>query len=240
MGSCETCKHFNTYTCDDCEHHYTDLMDLYEPVEPEKMAEIEEKERQEKVTSAITEWLELDLTEEFKNAFYIVKKFSASNHFRGLFMAVWVDKDAKNLIASDTIALIKMPCFTIPKELAGKVIFKLEGNRIGVAEKSLPAYQIEFDKFSEIDLIAIDEFVFGKVEQIEGIFGKVEQIEGIEFCKQYILHDHTKIIFNSHYLSLIQDVLGINVSIAYTDKNSAVLFTDGEIEVICLPLRQSS
>lgn len=239
---CETCKNFNTYTCDDCEHNYTDLEDLYEPISPEEMAKIEEKERQKRIASAITEWIELELTEEFRNAFNKVQKFTAYTHFRDIFMAVKVDDEAKHLIASDTHVLSKIPCHTIPEILVGKLIYKIEGNLIGATDAVYPDYELLFAKFNNdnIEFLSEGDFTFGEIKEKEP--GELAVYTLPFFLnttrEQAINVQGEEVFFNAHYLELIKESLTGVMRMAYIDKFQGACFKGDDASVILMPLRK--
>lgn len=228
-GDCETCKHYETYICEDCEH-YRDLDDLYEPISEKERAELEEKERQERITAAITEWVEFELTEEFRIAFEKVLKFTSHNHFRECYMAVWVDAKAKCLAASDTRTIIEVPCSSIPQELAGKMIYKIEDNRLGIANGSYPAYKGHFETFNDYYFIPINEFTFEEIE-------KKEQ-DPLEINMQYMLHKNTTLLFNADYINLMRETLTGDIQVAYADNKGPVYFKDNNSRLIIMPIRQ--
>lgn len=232
MVDCEKCVHYeNSSYCEECEHYDRDLSDYYEEATPEIIAKREEAKRLQAEKEAIDEWIPVEISDEFREAFNLAKKYAAGEHFREALLGVYISLD-NCLVASDTHQIVKIPC-KVPSELLGKCVIKLDENQAGIHTKQgFPAYRHFFSS---------DEYVMGKVQFSPLQNPKEKQyfeVFGFE-VELLILKDH-EIAFQKKYLDLMRGILTGDITAYYNPENklAPVLFVGDNAKMVIVPLRR--
>lgn len=143
-GECEYCKHDGTSYCEDCEHLDHEYFDHWEELTPEEKAGKEKAELEKVIKAAISEYIMVDVSEDFKKAFESAKKYAAETDFRGYFMGVLMTQDG-NMVASDRYSLCKIKCDHIPETLKGYIVITLEDGKVGINHEQFPDYEAVLD-----------------------------------------------------------------------------------------------
>lgn len=230
-GDCETCIHYGDDDyCFDCDYFERDTYDKYEEASPEKTAAIEAERKKQFEESAIDSCIPLNVTEEFRNAFYKVKQFATKIHHKSVFICVYASSD-NHLVATDTRCLIEYKCDDVPLSLHNKCIVRLEEYCARVHDKPFPPYKPIFD----------------------GVIGKFLPLSEIETCiwetplpyipvVEGLKLDCGLVYFNKSYLDLIRTTLTGHKMIKHGGQSSVspVMISGDNGRAILVPLRVES
>ncbi|HCF71982.1 MAG TPA: hypothetical protein DER33_10450 [Syntrophomonas sp.] len=140
-GNCDYCANNGSSCCDECEHYEHDYYDFWEEDTPEEIAKREKAEIEKANKEATHEYIELDISDEFKQAFDNAKKCAAVQHeFRPVLMGVLMTQDGY-MVASNTFLLCKIKYDCIPECLKGRVVITLQDGQAGINHGSFPDYE---------------------------------------------------------------------------------------------------
>lgn len=139
-GACFYCARDGSSHCDECTHHTRETFDHWEPVDDLTMWEKEEADHATRIAEAIHEWVEVEITGEFRAAYEKALRCAAYDHPRRSLMGVLATRDGC-LVASDTIHLCEIICPNIPEELKGCIIMALDDGKAGICRAPYPAYK---------------------------------------------------------------------------------------------------
>ncbi len=92
---------------------------------PEEVAKKEKTELENAIKNAISEYVMVAISEDFKKAFDNAKKVAAQVHYKTYFMGVLMTQDG-HMVSSDSYMLSKVRCDTIPEPLKGRIVVTLE------------------------------------------------------------------------------------------------------------------
>lgn len=240
MVDCEKCVHYeNSSCCEECEHYDRDLSDYYEEATPEIIAKREEAKRLQAEKEAIDEWIPVEISDEFREAFNLAKKYAAGEHFREALLGVYISLD-NCLVASDTHQIVKIPC-KVPSELLGKCVIKLDENQAGIHTKQeFPTYKHLFASDEYIlhgyAMAIINEIQFSPI--LEPKESQRLKFSGIE--AELLKHKNFEIAFQKKYLDLMRGILTGDITAYYNPENklAPVLFVGDNAKMVIVPLRR--
>jgi len=228
-GDCETCVHYeDDGFCEDCVHYEHDYEDWYEEASPEQIAEMEEREYQKCLKEAITERIDITVSEEFSNLINIAKKCSSREHFRRVFMGVYADKEGY-LVGSDTHRIVVIPCDYIPNELKGKTVIALEESQVAVNTLEYPNWrqvvEIGGDGYKNVQL---ESAVLESLPSERNIANLVS-----------LRFTGTIYFFNGDFINTMREVLTGSIEVTYSTSENVkpVLFKGENGLMVIVPVR---
>lgn len=241
-GDCDTCINIDTPLCDECIHNES-LEDHYEKATPEKIAQRKEEEkRQEKkrrrqIEEALCQdYIELELTQEFCEAFDRAKMFASQDPNMPRWMVVWAREEA--LMATNTYIMGEIYCL-VPEVLRGKYIARIEPGRAAIATHYpdlcgmplvFPAnYAAIFDHKQEISNPNFSQ-ITTRTERKD--FWETREIITLT-CSE------TEIYLDAQYYDTVLAALGDIHRLGYTDERSGVVFYSQLGRAVVMPLLKS-
>lgn len=234
-GDCDTCLHDEDMNyCEECEHHERDTYDHYEEASPEVIAKREEEARQRSIEAAISEWIECEIPDEFKQMLEKAQKCASPEHFRKALMCVHAAVDG-HLISSNGHILLELPCDVIPEPLKGRNIVKIEERRAAIHNDAYPNYNEIFKQCSSHTAANYEEF-------------SKEEYEGADkdmFSRYYksavrLGNSSNRFLLDNKYLEIMREILIGQIAIYHSNSNphAPLLFIGDNGRMVIMPLRK--
>lgn len=201
-GDCDHCKHQDSARCDDCMHLERVLRDNWEAITPAESAEREARDFQAAVEAAITDWVNVSVSDAFRRHFETAKRFAAHTAtIRYACLGVYADP-AGYLVATDSYVLCKLYCDCIPDALKGKVIITMEEDKAGICNESFPIWEFIFNSIGYKDVLYSEV-----IKQFKDVGSKGASVSlGV---------DGNILLLKDEYLELVEAVLGPKITMRY-------------------------
>jgi hypothetical protein len=229
-GNCDYCANNGSSCCDECEHYEHDYYDFWEEDTPEEIAKREKAEIEKANKEATHEYIELDISDEFKQTFDIVKKCAATQHqFRQVLIGVLMTQDG-SMVASNTYMLCKIKCDSIPECLKGRVVVTLQDGQAGISHASFPNYKPIIDTIGH---------KIKPLSQVTMTYKGKEEDQTYGFNQALLQLDNTIVALDDAKLQLAKEILQGEIMLYYESvKNLSPLIFEGSNGImVIVPLR---
>lgn len=218
-GDCEYCANDGSHICDECEHNEREYFDYWEEDTPEAIAAREKAEYEAAIKKAITEHIEVNVSDHFRQTFEIAQKCAAREHFRPAFMGVLMTHEGY-MVASNTYLICKIKCDDIPERLQGQIVITLEDNHAGICSVTYPNWKevMKVDGLETIPYSQAEKAYKDKDSEVDNVFDLVIfKLSG------------ASVVLDKAKLQLVEDILQGDLMLSYR-KGQALspLFFDGD------------
>ncbi len=229
---CEKCKYFeNDWYCSGCRHYERPLFDRYEPVDSDEKEALEAKDLQKAREAAVNEIIDIETTEEFRQMFELVQKYTCNSLHRPAFLAVYAEDS--HLVASNTYMLVRLSCL-VPELLKGKCVVSLSETQACCNN------QFEFPQYEKLLTQNTKKAFLHKVER--KFFDQQDQQNpywqqlGFDNVVKLVI-DGTEILVNQEYLDATESTLGGDLTICYTDSTTPIVIGGNNGQIVIAPIR---
>lgn len=242
---CDTCLNKGTSICNECIFEgNVERKNKYSEATHERIAQRmteEEKKREKKRIMAeelmCQDYIDIYVSEEFKETFNKAKMFASKDPDNIKFMSVWAKEDA--LVASNSYMMCELYC-VIPFLLRKSYITRIENSRVWIATedpttleplKIFPKdYDIHFKGLFTQPILCSD---------LIKIAERVTTDDNTELIKLSLgknVAANTVIYINPYFLETTTEALGDINCIKYTDNKSSVIFYSKVGRVAIMPI----
>lgn len=233
-GDCDTCLHDGDMSyCDECAHFERDTYDHYEEASPEVVAKREEEARQAAIKNAISEWVECEIPDEFRQMFEKAQKCASPEHYRKALMCVHAADDGY-LISSDSHMLLEMPCGIIPEPLKGRNILKLEAGRAAINNNPYPNYKAIFAGL-------VSSVTTSYEEVIQEEYNGNDKEAHLRYGRKpiWLCNNDKRILIDGVFLETMQELLTGQIAVSYSETNlhAPLLFVGDNGRILIVPMR---